>query len=249
MSYAREVRIVRRGLERLLLRLLLRRRARLTALGAARRRSLAASPTIDSIVVKLRDGVIVDSSAGLPASERAALDAALQVPFSHVGYKRNGALKLQLLPAARAGRGARRGQSRATAAEGALRERRPDRAPPLRPIPPLRHAAAAQPPVRRLIVKFRDPATSAAAQTERSTRQCACQSPLGAGRSAGRPPAGDVGRRVCRSSVSRRCRPTRPARWRHARERPDRRVRRARPADASRARAGRPVVFAASGIT
>src|SRR4029450_1745381 len=57
----------------------------------------AAEPIIDSIVVKFRDGAIVDPTGGLTADEQAELFDEIQTPFSHVGYTRDGALRLRLL--------------------------------------------------------------------------------------------------------------------------------------------------------
>ena len=56
----------------------------------------AASLTIDSIVVRFRDGVIADPAGGLPASETASLRGAIQTTFSQAGYTRDGAVELQL---------------------------------------------------------------------------------------------------------------------------------------------------------
>ena len=126
--------------------------------------SQAAGPTIDSIVVKFRDGVIVDPAAGLPASERAALSGTIRVPFSHVGYARDGAVQLQLIAALPL-----------DAARAAVNR--------VRMLPQVLYAnivapadtalvgtagttaaAPVRPPVRKLIVKYRDAAISAAAQ-------------------------------------------------------------------------------------
>jgi hypothetical protein len=59
--------------------------------------ALAAEPMIGSMVIKLRDGVGVEVNAGLTSDERATLFAAVQAPFSHIGYTRDGALRLLCL--------------------------------------------------------------------------------------------------------------------------------------------------------
>ena len=68
------------------------------ALGLASlaRAAHASEPMIDSIVVKFRDGALVDPAGGLTDDERAALMDEIHTPFSHVGYARDGALRLQL---------------------------------------------------------------------------------------------------------------------------------------------------------
>src|ERR1700682_2187766 len=56
----------------------------------------ATDPTIDSIVIKFRDGAIADPTGSLNGDEQAELFDEIQTPFSHVGYTRDGALRLQL---------------------------------------------------------------------------------------------------------------------------------------------------------
>ena len=56
----------------------------------------ASEPMIDSIVIKFRDGALVDPAGGLTDDEQAALLDEIQTPFSHVGYTPDGALRLQL---------------------------------------------------------------------------------------------------------------------------------------------------------
>ena len=125
---------------------------------------LAAELTIDSIVIKLRDGAIVDPTGGLTNDEHAVLFAKVQTPFSHVGYTRDGALRLQLLnplplDAARAALNRVRMLPQVLYANVI-----PPAAPARTDATFARKASTVQPPVRRLIVKFRDAATSAAAR-------------------------------------------------------------------------------------
>ena len=130
---------------------------------AALSAAVAASPMIETIVVKLRDNVAFDATAGLSAGERAALDAAMKTPFAHVGYARDGALQLQLLQ-----------PLTLDAARAAVNRTRllPEilYANIVPPVPAVAVgtaapviAASGHPPVHRMIVKFRDAATSAAA--------------------------------------------------------------------------------------
>jgi serine protease len=66
-----------------------------TALSVVRP-AYAADATIDTVVVKLRDGVIANPAAGLPAGEVSSLRAAMQTTFAQTGYTRDGAVQLQL---------------------------------------------------------------------------------------------------------------------------------------------------------
>ena len=126
--------------------------------------ALAAQPAIDSIVIKLRDGALVDPAGGLTNDEHAALFTEVQTPFSHVGYTRDGALQLRLL-----------NSPPLDAARAAVnRVRLLPQVLYANVVPPAPAASTnaksaqttppVQPPVRRLIVKFRDAATSTAAQ-------------------------------------------------------------------------------------
>ena len=162
MFSTRETSIVGRWLRGTALRWLLATAFGLTAAGALAAASVATS-AIDSIVVKLRDGVIPDPAAGLPASERTALSGAIKVPFSHVGYTRDGALKLQLLnPLALDA--ARAAVNRARLLPEVLYANVVPAASAISTNAAVPSGAAQQPPVRRLIVKFRDAETSAAAR-------------------------------------------------------------------------------------
>ena len=166
MFTVREWRDVGRRVERTALRWLLAIAIALTASGVVAADSLAGT-TIDSIVVKLRDGVIADPAAGLPVNARAALDAALQVPFAHIGYANNGALKLQLLNPVTLDE-ARAALNRARSLPQVLYA---NVVPPPSDVAVSAAASnpgARQPAVRRLIVKFRDLAASAASNRNES---------------------------------------------------------------------------------
>ena len=56
--------------------------------------AVAASATVDAVVVKLLGDA--DQTAGLSPDDRNAIYGALQVPFAHVGFTRDGAYRLQL---------------------------------------------------------------------------------------------------------------------------------------------------------
>src|SRR5438067_7895385 len=56
----------------------------------------ASESMIDSIVVKFRDGALVDPTGVLTDDELGALLDEIRTPFSHVGYTPDGALRLQL---------------------------------------------------------------------------------------------------------------------------------------------------------
>ena len=125
--------------------------------------ALAAGPVIDSVVIKLRDGAVADPAGGLTNDEQAALFDEVQTPFAHVGYTRDGALRLQLLnplplDAARAAVNRVRMMPQVLYANVVPPAPAAGIGAPSTPT-----AAPAQPPVRRLIVKFRDAATTAAA--------------------------------------------------------------------------------------
>ena len=133
-------------------------------LGLVSAAAVAAGPAIDSIVIKLRDSAVADPAGGLTNDEQAALFAKVQTPFAHVGYTRDGALQLQLL-----------NPLPLDAARAAVnRVRMLPQVLYANVVPPspaaTTNAASAgttspmQHPVRRLIVKFRDAATSVAAQ-------------------------------------------------------------------------------------
>ena len=156
------------------LRLLLSAAFGLTAAGAFA--AVVPSPTIDSIVIRLRDDVRVDPSSGLPVNERDALYGAMQIPFSQTGLTRDGAYQLQLLNPVQID-AARAAINRVRLLPQVLY------ANLVAPAPALggagitakaarvatnagvaTGAAPVRPPVSRLIVKFRDAATSEAAR-------------------------------------------------------------------------------------
>ena len=131
------------------------------SLGVAAPAALAADPLIDSIVVKLRDGAIENPTDGLTNDEQEALFDEVQTPFSHVGYTPDGALELRLssplsLHMARAAVNRVRMLPQVLYANV------------VSPVPAgaadAAKAPSAQPMVRRMIVKFRDAATSAASR-------------------------------------------------------------------------------------
>ena len=123
-----------------------------------------ASPTIDTVVVKLRDDAEFNAAAGLSAGARARLDAALRTPFTHAGYTRDGALQLQLvqpltLDAARAAINRARLLPEVLYANVVP----PASAAAVADAAAAGQAAARQRSVDRLIVKFRDAVRSSAA--------------------------------------------------------------------------------------
>ena len=130
------------------------------ALGAAAvTSSVEAAPlplaVVDSLVVKLHDDT--------PAN-REALATSLQTPFSFAGETPDGALKLELsspltLTAARAAVNRARLLSQVVYANAAVAARADTNADAVVAV----QAFARQPPVTRLIVKYRDPATVDAA--------------------------------------------------------------------------------------
>ncbi len=141
----------------------------LVSLGATTSTALTAEPVIDSIVVKLRDGMLADPSSGLDAKEYAALLDEIRTPFSHVGYTPDGGLRLQLLNPLPLD----------TARAVVNRVRMMPEVLYANVVPPAATPGAVaagtdgagqgkpafvQSLVSRLIVKFRDAATSAAAQ-------------------------------------------------------------------------------------
>ncbi len=64
--------------------------------GAAITPALAARSTIDSITVQWREAVLPESAPALTDAARAALSAALGMPFIEVGRARDGAFRLNL---------------------------------------------------------------------------------------------------------------------------------------------------------
>src|SRR5437879_2765760 len=120
----------------------------------------AADATVGAIVVKYRDGTIPRGLPALPATQRLAAAQALRVAVSELGVTRDGAYRLALDPPlsideARSGLNRLRMQGEVlyasavdlngAAGSGARSIRDADQ----------------QPPIHRLIVKFRDPVTSA----------------------------------------------------------------------------------------
>ena len=125
--------------------------------------ALAAGPAIDSIVVKLRDGAVVHPAGGLTNDEQAALFDEVQTPFSHIGYTRDGALQLRLsnpLPLDAARAAVNRVRMLPQVLYANVSAPTPAAASNARIAAT---AASARPQVSRLIVKFRDAATSEAA--------------------------------------------------------------------------------------
>ena len=119
---------------------------------------------IDSVVIKLRDGAVPDGTAGLTQDDWTRLYGALQVPFAHTGFTRDGAYQFQLLnplpiDAARAA------LNRARLLPQVLYANVVPTAPAVVANAGIAlKAAPIRPPVSRLIVKFRDAATSEAAK-------------------------------------------------------------------------------------
>ena len=194
----------------------------------------AAEPMIDSIVIKFRDGALVDPAGGLTDDEQDALFDEIQTPFSHVGYTRDGALRLQLLTPLPLD-AARAAVNRVRMLPQVLY------ANIVRAAPAASDAAAARETPRRrsrrsrrLIVKFRDAATRAPrSATRRSpTAQVDRLSALASQPVASR--ARDVGRRLSSCACSRRCPSIRPESLAaHMASDPDDRVRRTGSADAA----------------
>ena len=134
----------------------------------------ASEPMIDSIVVKFRDGALVDPAGGLTDDERAALLDEIHTPFSHVGYARDGALRLQL-SAALPLDAARAAVNRLRMLPQVLYANIVDMTPVASDVAAARRAAAEQPPVTRLIVKYRDGAITAAAARGEALRPAAIE--------------------------------------------------------------------------
>ncbi len=134
----------------------------------------ASEPMIDSIVVKFRDGALVDPAGGLTDDEQAALLDEIHTPFSHVGYARDGALRLQL-SAALPLDAARAAVNRLRMLPQVLYANIVDMTPVASDVAAARRAAAEQPPVTRLIVKYRDSAITAAAARGEALRPAAIE--------------------------------------------------------------------------
>ncbi|MEJ7667862.1 MAG: S8 family serine peptidase [Casimicrobiaceae bacterium] len=134
------------------LRLLL---AAAIGVGAAISPALAANPTIESITVKWRDAVLPDSTSALPDAARAALSAALRMPFIEVGRARDGAFRLDL-PGSLSIDEARAAINRLRMLPQVLYadiEEQPSR---LSENASVQKASPGGPPIRRMIVKYRD---------------------------------------------------------------------------------------------
>ncbi|MBA3507615.1 MAG: S8 family serine peptidase, partial [Betaproteobacteria bacterium] len=134
------------------LRLLL---AAAIGVGAAISPALAANPTIESITVKWRDAVLPDSTSALPDAARAALSAALRMPFIEVGRARDGAFRLDL-PGSLSIDEARAAINRLRMLPQVLYadiEEPPSR---LSENASVQKASPGGPPIRRMIVKYRD---------------------------------------------------------------------------------------------
>ncbi len=120
------------------------------------------STMIESIVVKLHDDVAFDATAGLSAVDRAMLDAAMGAPYSHIGYTRDGALQLRLLQPLTLDM-ARAAVNRVRLLPQVLYTNVVPAAPSAAGTANAQKSASQHPPVHRMIVKFRDAATVAAA--------------------------------------------------------------------------------------
>jgi hypothetical protein len=112
------------------------------------------------------------SASGLTGDEQAALLEEIHTPFSHVGYTPDGALRLQLstafpLDAARAA------VNRVRLLPQVLYANIVATTPVASDVVAARRAVAAQPPVIRLIIKYRDGAITAAAARNEVLRPAA----------------------------------------------------------------------------
>ncbi|MEO8305539.1 MAG: S8 family peptidase, partial [Betaproteobacteria bacterium] len=123
---------------------------------------IAAPPSIDTIVVKLRADAASGNSATLAASDRDALLASLRSAFSIVGHTREGAYLLQLA-APLAIDDARASINRARLLPQVLYVNVEDPGGASADPTGARAALARHPPVFRLIVKYRDASISAGA--------------------------------------------------------------------------------------
>jgi serine protease len=128
------------------------------AFAAVSTSSFALDATFDSVAVRFRDDVKAVGSDGPRASIRAALSSALGMPFSYVGVTNDGAWKFAFAHAVGIGE-ARAALNRVRMLPGVLyaAAKSSGDAEAAKAAAP----ASGGPPVRRIIVKYRDPAISA----------------------------------------------------------------------------------------
>jgi len=125
------------------------------------------APMIGSITVKWRDGILPAGAPALTADAQAMLNAALQTPIVQAGGTRDGALRLALaqpLPLDEA----RAAVNRVRLLPQVLYAKIDDPTAPAGPAVVATKGASAQPPIARMIVKYHDPAISAAAEQNES---------------------------------------------------------------------------------
>ena len=131
--------------------------------------ALAAESVVDTVTIKLRDTSAPSNVVALPDAVRSEISGALQMPFGEVGGTRDGAVQLRL-PTPVPVDQARAAVSRVRLLPDVLYASIGEANAAASPVP-VATADSQTPAVRRMIVKYRDPALSQAAQDNQPLAQ------------------------------------------------------------------------------
>ncbi len=131
--------------------------------------TLAAESVVDTVTIKLRDTSVPSNVVALPDAVRSEISGALQMPFVEVGGTRDGAVQLRLstqVPVDQARAAVSRVRLLADVLYASIGEANAAPSPV-----PVATADSQTPAVRRMIVKYHDPALSQAAQDNQPLAQ------------------------------------------------------------------------------